>query len=89
MVSTIYVVRKKKEYQTEWDSEQLFQYKGKAIESVSRQNLLDAIRASAKLRHLSWGRTSSAGYEEAQEIITRMSNGIYEVVEKSVNDRYS
>jgi hypothetical protein len=89
MVSTIYVVRKKKEYREEWDSEDLYQYKGKAIEAVSRANLSDAIRASAKLRHLSWGRTSSAGYEEAQEIITRMSKGIYEVVERRVNDRYS
>ena len=89
MVNTIYVVRKKKEYQTEWDTEQLFQYKGKAIESVSQKNLSDAIRASAKLRHLSWGRPSSAGFEEAQEIITRMSKGIYEVVERSVNDRYA
>lgn len=89
MVSTVYVVRKKNEYQGEWDVEQLFQYQGAAIKAVTQNNLQDAIRASDKLRHLSWGRPSSPGYDEAQEIIRRMSEGIYEVVEKRVNDRYS
>lgn len=89
MVNTIYAVRKKKEYRGEYDSEEMFQYEGAAIRRVNQNNLRDAIRASDKLRHLSWGRPSSAGFDEAQEIIRRMSEGIYEVVEKRVNDRYS
>jgi len=84
MGRTVYVVRKKKEYRNEWDRPEFFAYKDSAEREVARANLADAIRTAPKLRVLRWGRKSSAGYEEAQEIVKRISEGIYEMSEQHV-----
>lgn len=84
MGRTVYVVRKKKEYRNEWDRPQFFAYKDSAVREVARANLADAIRTAPKLRVLKWGRESSAGYVEAQEIVKRISEGIYEMSEQHV-----
>jgi predicted Rdx family selenoprotein len=84
MGRVVYVVKKKKEYRNDWDSPEFFAYKGDALREVARANLADAIRTAPKLRVLRWGRKSSAGYEEAQEIVKRISEGIYEMSEQHV-----
>tara|TARA_A100001201_G_C3958875_1_gene162011 strand:- start:55 stop:324 length:270 start_codon:yes stop_codon:yes gene_type:complete len=89
MSSTIYVVDRKKQYQRDWNDEEHFRWEEAAIKTVERKNLEDAIRMSEKLRTLKYARPSSSGYHEAQEIITRMSKGVWEVRKIRVNDRYS
>jgi hypothetical protein len=85
MGRTVYVVKKKKEYRNEYDTPTFFSYKGDALREVSRANLRDALCTAPRLRYLSWGRKSSSGYEEAQEILKRISEGIYEMSEQHVN----
>tara|TARA_R100000988_G_scaffold79150_1_gene42751 strand:+ start:240 stop:500 length:261 start_codon:yes stop_codon:yes gene_type:complete len=85
MGRTVYVVRKKKEYRNEWDRQEFFAYKGDALKEVAKANLADAIRSAPKLRILRWGRKSSSGYMEAQEIVKRISEGIYEMSEQHVH----
>lgn len=84
MGRTVYIVRKKKEYRNDWDRPEYFAYKQDAVDEVARANLADAIRTAPKLRVLKWGRESSAGFVEAQEIIKRISKGIYEMSEQHV-----
>ena len=89
MSSTIYVVDRKKKYQRDWNDEEHFKWEQMANETVERKNLADAIRMSQKLRTLKYARPSSSGYDEAQELIERMSKGVWEVRKIRVNDRYS
>ena len=84
MGRTVYVVRRKKQYRNDWDRPEFFAYKKDAEDEVERANLADAIRTAPKLRVLRWGRESSAGFVEAQEIIERISKGIYEMSEQHV-----
>lgn len=86
MGRTVYVVRKKKEYRNEWDRPQFFAYEDSAKREVARANLADAIRTAPKLRVLKWGRKSSEGFMEAQEIVKRISEGIYEMRKQHVQD---
>ena len=89
MSQTLYVVDRKKPYQRGYDEKQYFRWEEAAIRTVERRNLHDAIRQADKLRTLKYARESSSGFEEAQEIIERMSKGVWELREVRVNDRYS
>ena len=89
MSQTLYVVDRKKPYQREYDTKEYFRWEEAATRTVERKNLHDAIRMSDKLRTLKYARPSSSGFDEAQEIIERMSKGVWEVRTIRVNDRYS